>query len=639
MNRRLQNLVAVMLAGLWGLGVYVAHSQGRLPSLDRVESAMSGFRLLLRGVRTPPDLVTIVEIDDATVKQLGSYPLPRSDLARIVDAIAALKPKVIAIDLLLLDKHPADEDDALAKSLGAAPAVIAAAAVFPQASQSISIQSDEGPLAGLPRAQHFLWPLQKFADQARVGVVNLATDQTGSPRAAPMLFRSEDGIAMSFPLRVAALATGAEPSIEPERLILGRLSITTDADHSIPIAFYGPRRTIRTVSAGAVLGGEAARAAIEDRIVVIGMTVTGGGDFFPTPFEPLLPGVEVIATAITHLMAGDVVRHDRPLRLLDGVVCVLLPMILVGFLAWRRSVAGLLAAASLVLIWMSATSLLFSSGIWLSAALPLAAAVPPAVLFGAAQLLSGRRRAQFFAAKSRLLEEFQAPVIQQWLTKNPNFLAEPVRQSAAILFIDLSGFTSLSEAIGPDRVRELLKDFHALVDREVVACGGMITSFLGDGAMILFGLPEPAPEDTRKAADCAARLCRAAARWLASLPAPIGPRLGCKVGAHFGIIVASRLGGMSHHHITATGDTVNVASRLMEVAARHGAELAVSDELLRAAGRDCALSVQGELSGPHQTAIRGRAGSLAIWLWRSAAAKDEPVPENDAQQEVGGIKP
>src|SRR5689334_20033751 len=237
MNRRLQNLVAVMLAGLWGLAVYVAHSQGRLPSLDRVESAMSGFRLLLRGVRTPPDLVTIVEIDDATVKQLGSYPLPRSDLARIVDAIAALKPKVIAIDLLLLDERPGD--DALAKSLGAAVAVIAAAAVFPQSSQSISIQSDEGPLAGLPRAQHFLWPLQKFADQARVGIVNLATDQTGSPRAAPMLFRSQDGIAMSFPLRVAALATGVEPSIEPERLILGRLSIATDADHSLPIAFYG----------------------------------------------------------------------------------------------------------------------------------------------------------------------------------------------------------------------------------------------------------------------------------------------------------------------------------------------------------------------------------------------------------------
>jgi adenylate cyclase len=617
MGRPLQNLAAVLLAGLWGLGIYIAHSQGRLHALDRAEYALSGFRLILRGVKTPPDLVTIVEIDDATVRQLGgSYPLMRSDLAKIVDAIARLKPKVIAVDLLLLDKGSGDGDEALARSLKTAPTVIAAAAVFSRSSQSIPVQTDEGPLAGLPRAERFLLPLKTFSDSAQVGIANLTTDQTG-PRAIPMLFRSGDGIALSFPLRVAALATGAEPLIEPERLVLGGLSIPTDADHALPIAFYGPRRTIRTIGAYALLSGEADPAAIQDRIVVIGTTLPDLGDFFPTPFEPLMPGVEVMATAITHLMAGDVLLHDRTVRLADGLVCILLPMLLVAFLIWHRSTAGLIAAGAVILIWVVATSLAFSSGIWLSAALPIAATAPPAILFGTIQLLSGRRRAQYFAKRSQLLEEFQAPVIQQWLTANPNFLAEPVRQNAAIVFIDLSGFTLLSEALGPDGVRELLKEFHALVDKEVTACGGMITSFLGDGAMILFGLPEPAPPDAGKAAECAARLCISAARWLASQVEPLGPKLGFKVGAHYGIIVASRLGGMSHHHITATGDTVNVASRLMEVAARHGAELAVSDELLRAAGRDCAMYQQGELTGPHETPIRGRSGSLAVWLWRS----------------------
>ncbi|HWX59326.1 adenylate/guanylate cyclase domain-containing protein [Bradyrhizobium sp.] len=622
MSRGLQNLAAVALAGLWGLGIFVAHAQGRLSALDRAEAAMAGFRLLLRGVRMPPDLVTIVEIDDSTVKQLGSsYPLARLDLAGIVDAVARLKPKVIAVDLLLLDKGSGDGDVALARSLSAVPTVIAGAAVFLQSSQAVSIPDDKGPLSGLPKAEKFLLPLKTFTAQAQVGIVNVTTDQTGTPRAIPMLFRTDDGLAMSFPLRVAALAAGAEPSIGPERLVLGPLSIPTDADHALPIAFYGPRRTIRTIGAGSVLAGEAARDAIQDKIVVIGSTETVGGDFFPTPFEPLLPGVEVMATAITHLIVGDVVLRDRSVRLVDGVVCVLLPMMLVAFLTWRRSAAGLIATAALVLIWMSATQLAFSSGIWLSAVLPIAAAAPPAVLFGAVQLLSGRRRAQYFAMKSQLLEQFQAPVIQQWLTKNPNFLAEPVRQNAAIVFIDLSGFTSLSEALGPDRVRELLKEFHALVDREVVSCGGMITSFLGDGAMILFGLPAAASNDAVKAADCAVRLCLGAARWLLSLPRPVASQLGCKVGAHFGIIVASRLGGMSHHHITATGDTVNVASRLMEVAAHHGAELAVSDELLRAAGRDCALFERGELTGPRETAIRGRSGSLAVWLWRGNPSK------------------
>jgi adenylate cyclase len=222
--------------------------------------------------------------------------------------------------------------------------------------------------------------------------------------------------------------------------------------------------------------------------------------------------------------------------------------------------------------------------------------------------------------RSELLEQFQAPGIQQWLTKDPNFLLEPVRQNAAIVFIDLSGFTSLSERLGPDAIRELLKSFHALVDREAVACGGTITSFLGDGAMILFGLPEAMADDAFRAAECSVGLCVGAEQWLTSLPPSIASRLGFKVGAHSGEIVASRLGGGSYHHITATGDTVNVASRLMEVAANHGVELAASNELLRAAGRDCALYKSGVLTGPRETRIRGRSAALAVWLWRSDLA-------------------
>lgn len=616
-SRHLQTLIALVLAGLWGFGVYFGHSLGHLQFLDRAESAMTDLRTLVRGVRVPPDLLTIVAIDDAAVKQAGGYPLARVDLARIVDAIARLEPKVIAVDLLLVDRKADDGDEALAKSLARRPTAIAAAAVFSNASQSVSAENDEGPFARLPRAEKFLLPLKKFADHAQIGIVNVATDRSGTPRSIPMLFRTGDRIEMSFPLRVAALAVGKEPTIESNRLILDERSIPTDVDHALPITFYGPRETIRTVSAASVLAGETAPDAIRNRIVVVGATVTGGGDFFPTPFEPVMPGVEVISTAIAHLMAGDGVLRDRSVRIADGITAVVLPGVLVGLLAWGRSAVGLVAAAAVVLSWTAAIFFAFSSGILLSAAVPVAAAAPPAILFGAVQLWSGRRRAQYFAMRSELLEQFQAPGLQEWLTRDPDFLIEPVRQNAAIVFIDLSGFTSLSEHLGPDRIRELLKDFHALVDKQAVTCGGMITSFLGDGAMILFGLPEAAPDDAFWAAKCSVGLCVSAEQWLASLPQLTAPRLGFKVGAHFGTIIASRLGGGSYHHVTATGDTVNVASRLMEVAAKHGVQLAVSNELLRAAGRDCAVFKFGAVTGPNDTQIRGRSGTLAVWLWRS----------------------
>jgi adenylate cyclase len=616
-GRHLQTMIALVLAGLWGFGVYYAHASGRLRFLDRAESAIADLRTLVRGTRMPPDLLTIVAIDDAVVAEKGSYPLARIDLARIVEAIARLKPKVIAIDLLLVDKGTDDGDEALVKSLAERPVVIAAAAVFPEASQSVFAENDEGLLALLPRAERFLLPLKKFADHAQIGVANVTTDQTGTPRAIPMLFRTSDRIEMSFPLRVAALATGKEPAIEPNRLLLDQRSIPTDVDHALPITYYGPRRTIRTISAAAVLAGELDTDVIHDRIVVVGTTVTGGGDFFSTPFEPVMPGVEVLSTAIAQLMTGDSLSRDRSVRIADGIVTIMLPMVLVGLLAWHRSVPGLVAAAAVVLIWAGVIFFAFSSGIWLSAAVPIAAAAPPAVLFAAFQLWSGRRSATYFAARSELLEQFQAPGVQQWLTRDPNFLAEPVSQNAAIVFIDLSGFTSLSERLGPDRIRELLKDFHALVDREAVTCGGIITSFLGDGAMILFGLPAPAKDDASRAAECSVGLCKSTELWLTSLPSSVASNLGFKVGAHFGIIVASRLGGKSYHHITATGDTVNVASRLMEVAAKHGVHLALSHELLRTAGRECAVFRSGVLTGPYETWIRGRSGSLPIWLWRS----------------------
>jgi adenylate cyclase len=617
-GRHVQTLIAVTLAALWGFGVYFEHDRGALRFLDRVESTTIDIRTLARGRRVPPDLVTIVAIDDALVKSGGVYPLPRTDLAKVVDAIAQLEPKVIAVDLLLIDNGAPDADEALAKSLAARPAVIAAAAIFPEASQSISSANDQDPLAWLPTAEKFLLPLKRFADHAKIGIANVATDQTGTPRSIPMLFRTRDRVELSFPLRVASLAVGTEPTIERDRLMLGQRSVPTDVDHALPIAFYGPRRTIRTISAASVLAGDIAPDDVRDRIVVLGATVSGGGDFFSSPFDRLLPGVEVISTAINHLMAGDGPLRDQSVRVADGFVAVLLPATLVGLLAWRRSAMGLVAAAAVVLLWVAANFLAFSSGIVTSAAVPAVAAAVPVVFFASLQLWLGRRQAQYFAARNELLERFQAPAIQKWLARDPDFLAEPVRQDAAVVFIDLSGFTSLSERLGPDRTRDLLKEFHALVDREAVACSGMITSFLGDGAMILFGLPAATTDDAARAAECALRLCGSVGRWLVSLRLTSPSDPGFKVGAHFGVIVASRLGGGSYHHITATGDTVNVASRLMEVAASHGVELAVSDELLHAAGRDCALFKSGRLAGPEETPIRGRSGSLLIWLWRGA---------------------
>ncbi|WP_456618307.1 MULTISPECIES: CHASE2 domain-containing protein [unclassified Bradyrhizobium] len=621
MNRRVQILVALVLTALWGAGIYAGHANGHLRFLDRLEATLTDFRTLARGVLRPPDLVTIVAIDDTVVKRGGSYPLPRADLARVVDTIVQFRPKVVAIDLLLVDRSAAIGDATLANTLATGPMVLAAAAIFPTASETVATSS-EGPLAALPQAERFLLPLPAFADHADVGVVNVATGQSGSPLSVPMLFRTRDKVELSFPLRVASRALDQPLTIAPDHLMLGDRAVPTDTDFALPITYYGPRRTIRTVSAQSIFDGTLDRAAIENRIVVIGASVSGGGDFYPTPFDSLMPGVEVISTAITHLVAGDGIVRDRKVHIADALAAILLPMLLVGLLAWRRSAFGLVAAAVVMMAWAALNLFAFTHGIWLNAATTLAAAVPPVAVFAGVQLWAGGRRTQYLTAKSRSLAQFQAPAVQEWLARDPDFLAKPVRQNAAIVFIDLSGFTALSERIDPTALRDLLKAFHALIDRAAVDRGGMVTGFLGDGAMILFGLPSAMPDDAARALRCAIDLHRSVERWIASLPPEIGDQVGFKIGAHFGPIVASRL-GESHQHITATGDTVNVASRLMEVAAQNDARLALSDTLLDAA--DFLGDPDSTLKGPLRTQVRGRSGTVAVWFWR-----DESKPSHAA---------
>ena len=619
-SRRVQILVALVLTALWGAGIYAAHANGHLRFLDRLEATLTDWRTQARGVQRPPDVVTIVAIDDTVVKRGGSYPLPRADLARVVDTIVQFKPKVVAIDLLLVDRSAAIGDATLANTLATGPMVLAAAAIFPSASETVA--PSEGPLAVLPEAERFLQPLPAFADHAEVGVVNVATGQSGSPLAVPMLFRTRDKVELSFPLRVAARALDQPLTVAPDRLMLGNRAVPTDSDFALPITYYGPRRTIRTVSAQSIFDGTLDRAAIENRIVVIGASVAGGGDFYPTPFDSLMPGVEVISTAITHLVAGDAVVRDRRVRIADALSATLLPMLLVGLLAWRRSALGIMAAAAMMIAWAGLNLFAFTHGVWLNAATTLAAAVPPVTVFAGVQLWAGGRRTQYFVAKSRSLAQFQAPALQEWLARDPDFLSKPVRQDAAVVFVDLSGFTGLSKRIDPDELRNLLKAFHALIDKAAIDCGGMITGFLGDGAMILFGLPRAMPDDAARALKCAIDLHRGLERWIASLPPAVAGQLGLKIGAHCGPIVASRL-GESHQHITATGDTVNVASRLMEVAAQNDARLALSDTMLDAA--DFHGAPDGVLSGPLLAHVRGRSGVVTVWFWR-----DQSGPGHEA---------
>jgi adenylate cyclase len=439
----------------------------------------------------------------------------------------------------------------------------------------------------------------------------------------PFVVRDGRNLVPSFAARAVAAAERADPELSRDRARIGAAAVPLDLGLHMALRFYGPRGSVPSVSAATILRGEA-HPDLAGRILVVGTTATGAGDSFATPFDPMLPGVEVLATAIANVAAGDALTRTTTVRRLDAAAAIALAVATVLLLSMRRIVLGLVLVAAGFAAFAAATVAAFASGVWLAMALPLAAAAPPALALIGVRLWLDRRTERRLEAAQEAFRRFHPPALADRLAAAPDFLEKPVGQDAAVMFVDLSGFTGVSERLGPERSRDLLKALHALIEAEVTAEGGLVLSYMGDGAMIVFGLPAPRPDDAARALKAATALGEAVAEWLGTLPDRARNSLGVRLGAHFGPVVVSRLGADTHQHITATGDCVNVASRLLGVAAAEGATLAASADLL-ARARTTDAGVARGFGAEKEVEIRGRASPLSIRLWaRQAGGHAEP---------------
>jgi adenylate cyclase len=606
----------IMLAALagacaWSSWLGVLHLSGRAALVDQIEAPLVDMRFALSGPRPAP-AVTIVALDDETARVEGRFPPSRRRLADLVRLLAAARPRALALDILFLDPGEPEETRRLSEALATVPSVLAAAGTFDHASRAAIRSSGPlapGQIADLPVARQFLLPLAEFRKVAAVGLVNVTTDAGGTPRHVPLLMQAGDGLLASFPLRAAAVSANAEPEIGSDHVWVGPVRSATEPGLSLPLRFYGPRGTIPTISAARVLAGEADAALFRDRVVVVGATALGSGDTFPTPFDPVTPGVEIMATALGHLITGDGLVRTTGTRRADAMAAVILTMAALAGMALNPVGLGFLFAAAIIAGWVGIAVLAFGQNVWLTIALPLVAMLPPlAVQIGARLWLDGRSERRL-TEQREAFQRFHPPLIADRLARSSDFLSAPVSRDAAILFCDLSGFTGLAERIGPEATREVLAAFHRIVETAVEHAGGMVLSFMGDGALAVFGLAETDPQDAERALRAGQSLARDVLAWLDEQRAMM-PGIGVKIGAHFGPVVVSRLGSDLHQHITVTGDSVNVASRLQEVAAAHGAVLAVSTDLADAAGAGAE-----ELGPAVEVSLRGRTRPVRVRLW------------------------
>jgi adenylate cyclase len=511
---------------------------------------------------------------------------------------------------LFVDPGQPDADALLTDALRASPAVIAAAGLFDS-----DRASSDGPLDlmnphAVPATSDVLWPITAMRGAAPIGLVNVSTDETGIPRFVPMIFRAGDTIAPSFVLTAASAALNTEPIFGNDTLKLAARTVHVDSGYHLPIRYYGPRGALRQFSAAQVLRGNLDPEEVRGQVVVIGMTATGSSDTFPIPFDRIVPGVEIVATAISNVLAGDGLVRNSLTREIDATAAIVLPCLLVLLLAIGQTAIGLCVALSVFALWTAAVYAAFAAGYWLDFAIPLAAAVPVTLTYGVARVVCDRAAARRLTGEKHTLAKFISPLLVEQILANPKFLEKPVRQDVPVVFVDLSGFTGVAEALGPQWTRDLLADFQARLERDVVAHGGFVVDFMGDGAMIILGLPAARPDDGSRALRMIMEMRKSITAWLATLPPVAKSRLRVRLGGHFGPVTLSRLGAPEHQHVTATGDTVNAASRLLEVAKQQNASAVVTEDLWNAASAPMRTEIA---AGPATDMdIRGRAQALRI---------------------------
>ncbi len=143
---------------------------------------------------------------------------------------------------------------------------------------------------------------------------------------------------------------------------------------------------------------------------------------------------------------------------------------------------------------------------------------------------------------------------------------EGERKQVTVLFADVSGFTSLAEALDPEEVHGLMNRAFELMLAAIHRYEGTVNQFLGDGLMALFGAPVAHEDHARRAALAALEMQTALSGYRDELGRTRGVDFRLRMGLNTGLVVVGTIGDNLRMDYTAVGDTTNVAARMQQIA-------------------------------------------------------------------------
>jgi len=239
-------------------------------------------------------------------------------------------------------------------------------------------------------------------------------------------------------------------------------------------------------------------------------------------------------------------------------------------------------------------------------------------------------------ARSNLSRYF-SPNIVEMLAAQDEPLGAVRRQTVAVLFVDIVGFTRMAEAMPPETVVTLLREFHEHMTAQIFACGGTVEKYIGDAIMAVFGVPTPSDNDAANALICSDMMLEALDRWNAKRTQHGERPLAIGIGLNYGPAVLGDVGSEHSMSFTVIGDTVNTASRLQGLTRTLKTPLVVGGPLVDAihlGSSEAAAALTSQLLDQGEQTLRGRAGPVHVWTRATSgqrtettyASSDAPAP-------------
>lgn len=671
-------LLPLMFAVLHAVGVL------QLGVLQRLDDIIYDARLRATLPATLDERVVIVDIDEKSLAELGRWPWPRDQLARLVDTLfdqqgiallgfdtvfaepddsAGLRQLERLAQRELADqpgfaqrvealRPQLDHDAQLARALQGRPVVLGyyftsdrgghTSGVLPApvleagALQNRTLRATQWNGYGANIA-----PLAAAAPRA--GFFNALADRDGEVRSLPLLAEHEGRYYESLALAMFRLLAGSPrvepgfanerwrspdgPALESLRLVQGTstLAIAVDERLAVLVPYRGAGGpdggSFAYVSASDVLAGRLAPGQLQGKIVLVGTTAPGLLDLRSTPVGETYPGVETHANLISGLLDGQaLIRPDYAL----GYELV---MLLVSGLVLALGLP-LLSAARAVLLSLGVLLLLLGLNFWLylghGLVLPLASSLVTAGLAFALNMSYGylvESRAKRELAQ--LFGTYVPPELVDEMVKDPDsYNMTAATRDLTVMFCDMRGFTQLSERMEPTQVQALLNTVFSRLTQVIRRHRGTIDKYMGDCVMAFWGAPLEAPDHASLAVNAALEMVREVERINREHAAQGLPAIGVGIGLSTGPMCVGDMGSDMRRSYTVVGDAVNLGARLEGLSRLYGVEVVASEATRSAAPQH----VWQELD---RVRVKGKASAVTIFapLGRAGTLSSEQTAE------------